>query len=283
MNLDAKPEVFVTGFEAPEGPSFRRDGWLFFVDFEAGRVYRAAPDGTVEVVAEGGRPVGTKFHRDGRLFVCDSTRGLITIDSEGSSAVIAEEFEGKRLNGPNDLTISSKGDIYFTDPRGSSLERPIGDVYCYRADARLELLDSGYALCNGIAIGPGEEALYVAETYTKRIYRFGLQPDGSLGARDVFVKLEGGLGPDGMAFDAAGNLYVAHWGKGCIAVFDPEGAMLGELPTIGEKPSNIAFWNDTIYVTEVQEGQVVRIDVGVTGLQVYGLMDEDTRRESTLV
>jgi len=269
-NLGAQPEVFVKGFKAPEGPSFSREGHLFFVDFQAGRIYRVAPDRKVEVFVEGGIPTGTKFHRDGRLLVCDGARGLIAVGQDGGVSVLASEYGGQRLHGPNDLTIGPQGDVYFTDPKGSNLDNPTGDVYLYRADGSLELLDGGYALCNGIAIGPDGQSVYMAETFTRRIYRFALGEGGKLTRRVIFADLEGGLGPDGMAFDIEGNLYVAHWGKGCVAVLGPDGTLLGELPTIGLKPSNLAFWEDTIYVTEVEQGQVVRIKVGVPGLELYG-------------
>jgi gluconolactonase len=269
-NLTAGPEVFVKGFEAPEGPSFNRQGHLFFVDFRAGRIYRVAPDRQVEVFVEGGIPTGTKFHRDGRLLVCDGARGLIAVEPDGQVSVLADEYAGQPLHGPNDLTISPQGDVYFTDPRGSSLDSPTGDVYLYRADGSLELLDGGYALCNGIAVGPGGQTLYMSETYTWRIYRFALGDDGRFAGREIFAQLEGGLGPDGMAFDVEGNLYVAHWGKGCVAVLAPDGVLLGELPTGGMKPSNLAFWEEAIYVTEVEQGQVVRLQVGVPGMELYG-------------
>ena len=272
LNLDAKPEVFVKGFQAPEGPSFNRDGHLFFVDCEAGVIYRVARNRKVEVFVEtGGRPTGTKFHRDERLFVCDSVRGLITVDPDGNISVLASEYEGKGLQGPNDLTISPQGNVYFTDPGDSSLENPTGNVYLYRADGSLELFDGGYALPNGAAIGPDGKTLYMAETYTRRIYRFALGEDGRRKNCDLFFQLEGGLGPDGMAFDVEGNLYVAHWGKGCVAVLEAKGALLGELPTIGMQPTNVAFWNEALYVTEMEKGQVVRIEIGVSGLEVYGL------------
>lgn len=271
-NLDARPEIFVRGFKAPEGPSFTEDGHLVFADYEAGRIYRIAPNREVEVFAEtGGRPTGTKFHRDGRLLVCDSVRGLITVDPDGDITVLASECDGRSLTGPNDLTINLQGDVYFTDPGESSLENPTGNVYLYRSDGSLQLFDSGYACPNGVAVGPHGKTLYMAETHTRVVYCFTLGERGRWMKRNLFTVLEGGIGPDGMAFDAEGNLYVAHWDKGCVGVLAPDGTLLGELPTIGMQPTNVAFWNDVLYVTEVEKGQVVRLEIGVHGLQVYGL------------
>lgn len=284
-NLDVKPEVFVEGFISPEGPSFNPEGVLYFCDFgvfpDSGdpaeatdrNIYRVTHDRHVEIfVNTGGAPTGSAFHKDGRLFVCDSGRQeLLSIDPNGKITVLAREYQGVPLHGPNDLAFDPQGNVYFTDPKGSTLENPTGNVYLYRADGTLQLLDSGYALCNGVAIGPDGKSLYMAETYTRRIYRFTLERDGRLKRREVFAELEGGLGPDGMAFDVEGNLYVAHWGKGCVAVLNPKGDLIGELFTIGMQPTNVAFWDDILYVTEMERGQVVRFQVGIPGLPVYGL------------
>jgi gluconolactonase len=83
--------------------------------------------------------------------------------------------------------------------------------------------------------------------------------------------LECGLGPDGMAFGQDGNLYAAHWGKGVVAVIDPDGKVVAELPVGGLNPTNVAFWGSSLYVTEVENGQVVRLDIGVEGQVLYGL------------
>jgi len=83
--------------------------------------------------------------------------------------------------------------------------------------------------------------------------------------------MDGGLGPDGMAFGADGNLYVAHFGKGCVDVIDPEGAVITGIPLGGKNPTNVAFWETSLYVTEVEKGQVVRLDIGVRGQALYGL------------
>ena len=284
-NRDAKPEVFATGFVSPEGPTFNSEGVLFLCDFgvypptgdpseaKDRNVYRVSPKGDVEVfVNTGGSPTGSAFHRDGRLFVCDSGRKeLLSLDQDGKIAVLADEYQSEELNGPNDLAFDMHGNVYFTDPGSTNLENPAGDVYCYGKDRHLTKVDSGYAMCNGIAIGPDSKTLYMTETYSRRIYRFELGKNGELEKRTVFAELQGGLGPDGMAFDVEGNLYVAHWGRGCVAVLDPEGALIGELPTIGMNPTNVAFWGDVLHVTEAEKSQVIRLKIGITGLVLYGL------------
>lgn len=290
LNLKAKPSVFIEGFVSLEGPAFTANGVLYFCDFgvfpgtgdpaeqKARNIYRATQSKHVEVfVNTGGMPTGAAFHRDGRLFVCDSGRQeLLAIDPSGRISVLAREYRGERLHGPNDLVFDPCGNLYFTDPKGSSLEKRIGNVYLYRTNGELERLDEGYAFPNGVAIGPDGKTLYMAETHTRRIYRFSLGPDGRFTGREVFAELSGddlipGAGPDGMAFDVEGNLYVAYWGKGCVSVLDQKGRLVGELPTLGKKPTNVAFWGTVLYVTEMEPGRIVCLDVGIPGLRLFGM------------
>ena len=293
MNLKARPEVFVEGFVSLEGPAFSPEGILYFCDFgvfpgtedpeeqKARNVYRVTQDRRVEVfVNTGGMPTGLAFHRDRRLFVCDSGRQeLLAIDPNRHITVLASKYRVQPLHGPNDLTFDWSGNAYFTDPKGSSLNNPIGNVYVYRSNGKLELFDKNYAFPNGIALGPDKETLYLAETQTQRIYRFILSSDGHFTKRELFITLpqeqtHPEYGPDGMAFDEEGNLYVAHWGRSCIDIVDPKGRLIGELPTLGSKPTNVAFWDTTLYVTEMEKGRIIRLDIGVRGLDLFGTVKE---------
>jgi len=290
VNLKAQPEVFVEGFVSLEGPAFSPDGVLYFCDFgvfpgtkdpeeqKARNIYRVTRDRHFEVfVNTGGMPTGTAFHRDGRLFVCDSGRQeLLAITPNGRVSVLAADYQGEPLHGPNDLAFDSRGNLYFTDPKGSSLENRIGNVYLYRTNGELEQFSTGYAFPNGVAVGPDGNTLYMAETHTRRIYRFSLGADGTLTKREVFAELIGnglilGSGPDGMAFDVEGNLYVAHWGERCVDVLDRKGRLIGKLPTLGDKPTNVAFWGTVLYVTEMEPGRITCLDVGVPGLKLFGM------------
>jgi len=295
-NLEARPEVYVRGVVSPEGPAFARDGTLYFCDFgvfpDSGdpseakdrNIYRSDERGETKVfVNTGGMPTGAAFHRNGRLLVCDSGRGeLLTIYPDSRITVLASEYHSKPLHGPNDLAFDWDSTVYFTDPKGSSLEERTGDIYLYHATRKLELFDSGYAFPNGIAIGPNRKTLYVAETHTQRIYRFALGLDGLFTEKEIFAvlpqdKLNPEHGPDGMAFDREGNLYIAHWGKGCVDVVSSDGKLLGELATPGSKPTNVAFWGTLLYVTEMEKGQVIRFDVGIPGLELFGTATESIK------
>ena len=293
INFNASPNVFVDGFVSPEGPVFAPDGTLYFCDFgvfpktddpseaKDRNVYHVTRDRTIEVFVNTGRtegmPTGAAFHKDGRLFLCDSGRGeLLAIDSSANIAVLASQFGGRHLYGPNDIAFDYSGNAYFTDPKGSNAQNPIGNIYIYRSDGTLGLFDSNYAFPNGVALGPDRHSLYLAETQTQRIYRFALSRDGNPVKKDLFVTLSQDpvhpeYGPDGMAFDVDGNLYIAHWGTGYIDVVSAQGDLIGRFPALGKYPTNAAFWGTFLYVTEMEHGQVIRIDVGMQGLELFGL------------
>jgi gluconolactonase len=116
-----------------------------------------------------------------------------------------------------------------------------------------------------------ERTLYLAETSPNHILAFELDEQGYEKTRRIFARLEGGVGPDGMASGQDGNLYIAHFGKGVVAVINPQGELMAEIPTNGMKPTNVAFWNTSLYVTEVEHSQVIRLDIGVKGQVLYGL------------
>jgi gluconolactonase len=266
------PVVFASGFQSPEGPSFDRQGVLHFVDWEAQIVYRVTPDGQVSpFVNTGGVPTGSKFHRNGHLFVADGDHGILDISPDGAIRVAASEWQGQRFRGPNDLVFAPNGDLYFTDPRGTGPENPVGNVFILRPDGRAERFAGGFQFPNGIVLSDDGRTLYLAETFPNWIWAFELDETGYERSRRVFTQLEGGLGPDGMAFGQDGSLYVAHFGKGVVAVVNPEGRVIAELSAGGMKPTNVAFWESNLYVTEVEKGQVVRLDIGVEGQVLYGL------------
>jgi gluconolactonase len=272
MFENVKPIVFASGFISPEGPSFDRKGVLHFVDWDAKTITRVTPDGkTSTFVNTGGVPTGSKFHKDGRLFVADGDHGILEIPPDGKIRVAASEWNKEHFKGPNDLVFAPNGDIYFTDPRGSDPQHPIGNVFILRKNGNVERFAGDFQFPNGIVFSDDGKRLYLAETFPNRIWEFELSDKGHERNRRVYAQLEGGLGPDGMAFGQDGNLYVAHFGKGAVAVVNPLGKVIADLPVGGMKPTNVAFWDHSLYVTEVEHGQVMRLNIGVEGQVLYGL------------
>ncbi len=262
------------GFAFPEGPTFDPEGNLYVVDLNSGVITRIRQDGDVGVLAHtGGRPNGAAWNSaDGTLTVCDAGLAkLLSVARDGQISVLAREYEGAPFQGPNDCAYDARGNLYFTDPLGSSLETRTGKVYCRLASGEVTLFDDGYAFSNGIAFGP-EGDLYVAESRTRRIHRYILSAPGKYRQKSLFVELSGGRGPDGMAFDVEGNLYIAHAGKGCIAVVSPQGRVVEEINAGGSTPTNVAFGGregDELFITEGEMGCVYRLKVRTRGLPLH--------------
>ena len=280
--MGAPVEVLVSGYDSPEGPAFDRDGNLYFVNWLSSSIVRLTPDGVAsEFFNTGGIPAGLAFHRDGSLYVADegeAIHGVLRI-RDGAATIVVNEYEGTPLNGANDLVFDDDGVLYFSDPWGSSGENPIGGFYRYFPHGRLERIDQGLAFPNGVAISPDGTGLYLAETYRNRILRYPIAADGAIGGREEFALLPGEHGPDGMAFDEAGNLYVAHYGGGKVAVFSPAGAMIEAIRVPGANVTNVAFGGPerrTLVITDVATASLYRTRVEVPGLRLFGQFSLDS-------
>jgi gluconolactonase len=263
--------LFATGFKFPEGPAFDRNKNLFLVDVDTGDISKISPKGHVNTFFNtGGAPNGAKFHINGDLYVADREKGIIAISPNGNIRVVVDNDQGKRFNGPNDLAFDLSGNLYFTDPHGSSAENPFGCVYRFSSSGELTCLASGLAFPNGLVLSQDERYLFVANTRKNRILRYVLDPP----VRSyLFSQLSGGWGPDGMAFDVTGNLYVAHYGGGDVLIVDPKGEIIERVPIGGLHPTNVAFGGPgrkTLYVTEVETGSVYCFNADHPGLPLYG-------------
>lgn len=252
-----------------EGPTWRK-GDLFFC---SGALLRVDPQRAVHKYLEIG-PAGTVLRADGHLLICDNkSKALLDLSPDGRVGVIAERFEMETLRSLNDLTIDARGNVYWTDPEGSTLEKPVGHVYRVRPDGRVDRLTTGLAFPNGIEVDPASKFLYVIESQSKKILRYELPADDQLlGKPTIFYDL-GGSGGDGVAFDAAGNLWVADFhrpdtGTGRITVLSPTAEVLAYLPVPSKLVSNIAFGgvnHDEIFCTTGEPPGVFHAKVGVKG------------------
>ena len=266
------PRVVATGFNSPEGPAFDRQGNLHFVNWLTSSINRLDPSGNIsEIFNTGGIPAGLAFAPDGTLWVADEgdeIHGLLRISPDGKSEIAVNEFEGMPLNGANDLVIDRKGVIYFSDPWRSSAENPIGGFYRYFPDGRLEQIDSGLQFPNGVALNAEESAVYLAETQKVHVLRYEIGEDGALGPATVWGLTGAPPGPDGMAFDVEGYLYVAHYGGSCVDVFSPDGERIDAIALPGSKVTNCAFGGPerkTLFVTEVETASLYAIEMTVAG------------------
>ena len=275
--IEGPVELLVSGYDSPEGPAFHTDGSLYFVNWLTSSIVRLdlATGEAKEFANTGGIPAGLAFHPDGTLYVADEGdqwHGVLRVSPAGEITPWQQEYQGKPLNGANDLVFDSKGVLYFSDPWRSSVENPIGDFYRAFPDGRLEQLDTGLAFPNGVAVSADDRSVYLAETGHNRILRYAVSADGTVGERSVFAQLRGANGPDGMAFDRAGNLYVAHWGEGRVDVLGRDGNEVLAIEVPGKNPTNVAFGGDdgkTLVITEVETGALYRTRVSIAGQPLY--------------
>jgi gluconolactonase len=286
------PEGGVTAVKVAEVPGytegvvFDREGAAYVSDTYHGRIYRVTPDGQTSVWAETGAPNGHKILADGTHLVCDGSRhAVLRLDAAGK--VIGEaskESDGKPLRAPNDLTLDARGGFYFTDPGGSSAEKPVGTVHYVDARGRTRLVAEGLAFPNGIVLRPDGKTLLVGESGHNRVLSFDVRAPGRLTNMRVFANLprkgEGQIGnaPDGMCLDEDGNLFVAHWGMQRVQVLSPAGRLLRSYHGGNLTTSNVAFGGprmDQLYVTGALAGELdspgglFRLDLkGVKGLRI---------------
>jgi len=285
---DVKPVRLLTLPAYTEGVVFDRDGNGYCSHGKT--VTRFTLDGKHEAWAETGGPNGHKILANGTHLLCDRSHlAVLRLSGEGKLlGTAATAFDGKPLQGPNDLTLDPQnGGFYFTDPEHSTPENPTGAVYYVDGtdgSGKVHLVDRGMAYPNGIVLSPDGKRLYVGESQRNRVHVYDVTAPGEVGKRRTFAELpkaDKAAGqidnqPDGMCLDAAGNLYVAHFGMQRVQVLDSAGKLLASLPAGNVTASNVAFGGpemDQLFVTGAvgeftTKGAVFRLDLGVKGLKI---------------
>ena len=291
---DAKIEKLAEGFAWTEGPVWRKSGgYLLFSDIPNNTINKWKDGQGISVFLRpagyngstpSGRELGTNgltFDANDKLVVADhGNRQIARInDSIFTRATLADRYQGKRLNSPNDLVFHPNGDIYFTDPPyglegindSKVKELPFNGVYRLKPSGELTLLTKDLTFPNGIGISPDGKTLYVAVSdRTKPIYMaYDIQPDGTIARGRVFfdpapLVAMGRIGsPDGMKVDARGNLFAT--GPGGVLVFNSAGKHLGTILT-GERTANVGFGDDgsTLYMTA--DHKLLRIRLSTKGI-----------------
>lgn len=274
--IDAnKPGATVPSFL--EGPSFDRQGNLWIVDIPWGRIFTIAPDGEWSLRTEyDGWPNGLKIHRDGSVWIADYKRGILRLDA--ASGEIEEVFAAARsegFKGCNDLFFAADGTLFFTDQGQTGLHDLTGRVFRVPSGTqRLEKLIGNGPSPNGLVTGTGDGVLFVAMTRTAEVWRVPLFPEGPSKV-GLFARLPAGAsGPDGMALDEAGNLYVCHASRGRVFVYDAHGDDLLTIDCshIGRTVTNLAFGGKDmrdLYVTISDAGVIARIRCRHPGRMMY--------------
>jgi len=287
-----------------EGPAWHPSGNVYFTDIVNNRIMRRDPEGVLHVYrTPSGRANGLAFDAQHRLIACEGAgeggnRRVTRTELDGTITVLADKYDGKRLNSPNDLALSSRGHIFFTDPRygdRGNLEQfdrdggAIEGVYRIDRDGSItRIITHEVDRPNGIALSPDEKFLYVADNVNdgprglggnRKLWRFDLRRDGTIDPDSRRLLFDWGTdrGPDGMAIDTEGRLFVAAGFnfpkppietskryKAGIYVISPQGKLLQTLPVPADMITNCTFGGDdlkTLFVTAGHKLWSVPVDV----------------------
>jgi gluconolactonase len=295
----AKIEKVAGGFAFVEGPLWMHQGFLLLSDIPHNVINKVTADGTVTVFLNNSgfrgnpaRPVpqalttanliptligsnGLTLDREGRLIICEhGNRRVERVEKNGHRTIIADRYEGKRLNSPNDVVVKSDGSIYFTDPpfglqsTDSKAELSFAGVYRVK-DGRIELLTKELKAPNGLAVSGNEKFLYIDDSGAKTYLKYDVKPNGTITNGELFYddsKNSAEGVPDGMKVDKKGNIYATGPG-GVVYIFSAAGKLLGRLKP-PEGPANLA-WGDqdgkTLYMTAWSS--VYRIRLKIPGIR----------------
>jgi gluconolactonase len=258
LDKDAELTKVAGGFGFTEGPVWDERGFLYVSDEEQNKIYKVYLDGRKEEFISLGDPDGNAYDRNHRLIDCASVlRAIIAIAPDGKYSTLADKFEGKKFNSPNDVIAGPDGALYFTDPtldlvKGETQEIPFQGVYRLDDKGSVRLLTKDLTQPNGLAFSPDGKRLYIDDSEQRNVRVYDVAADGSLANGRIFGEEPGGKHegvPDGMRVDQAGNLYVT--GPKGIWLWDPQGHHLGtiEMP---EQPANLIWGGknfDTLYIT----------------------------------
>jgi gluconolactonase len=268
-----KVETIQDGFPGGEGPVWSRGGYLLFSDYENDRIHKYVPGQAVSVYREHSNGAnGNTFDGQGRLYTCEyKSRRVTRTSRNGQIEVIADRWQGKRLNAPNDIVVRQDGNVYFTDPLFTPLdprERELDFYGVYRISPAgvMELIASGKTRPNGIALSPDGKLLYIANSDERNIRVYDTDQAGKASNERVLIPTLPG-GPDGMKVDEQGNLYVTARG---IQIYSPQGKHLGSIELPGGIARNCAFGDKdlkTLYITG--RTSLMRVRMNIKGAIQY--------------
>lgn len=264
----AQVEKLTDGFRFTEGPAVDKKGNVYFTDQPNNRILMWSADGAFSVFSENsGRANGLYFDKKGNLLSCsDMDNEIWSIDMNGNHTVLVTDFEGKKLNGPNDLWVHPQGGIYFTDPffrrnywtRDPQMQQDGEHVYYLSPDSKtLVRVATDLKKPNGLIGTPNGKRLYVADAGDNKTYVYDIQADGSLANKRLFAS----MGSDGMTMDKKENIYLT--GKG-VTVFNSKGEQIEQIPVAENWTANVCFGGKdmkTLFITASKSLYGLRMNV----------------------
>jgi len=268
---DIKVEKLAGGYTFTEGPVWSREGYLLWSDVPSNRILKWVPGEKIAVFRENSNGAnGNTFDARGNLYSCESrTRRITRTDKKGAIEVIADKWEGKRLNAPNDIVVRKDGNIYFTDPafgaQAEGRELDFYGVYHIPPKGPMALIAKPKGRPNGIATSPNGRILYVANSDERCVYAYDLDGRGAASNERKLIQDVNGS-PDGIRVDEKGNLYVT---AKDLAIYSPQGKLVHSIE-MSEMPRNVTFGDpdlQTLYITALTS--VYRIRLNVKGAVQY--------------
>lgn len=263
----SKPQLISKQFSFTEGASVDKKGNVFFTDQPNNKIWEYSTDGKLSVFLDNaGRSNGMYFDNDGNLVTCaDENEQLWSISPDKKVMVLLTDYQGHRMNGPNDIWIDAKGGIYMTDPyyqrpwwtRTKSELDGHKVYYLPKGKKQPIIVDADYKQPNGIVGTPDGKYLYVSDIDARKTYKYTINKDGTLSDRTLFVE----QGSDGMTLDEKGNVYLT--GQG-VTIFSPEGKKIGHIQINEPWTANLCFGGvnkDVLFITASTAVYILKMNV----------------------
>jgi len=276
VDRQAKLETVATGFGFTEGPMWDAAGFLYVSDETINKIFRVYPNGRKQEVIALGDPDGNTFDRQHRLIDCASVlRAIIAVTPDGKYKILADHYDGKKFNSPNDVIVGPDGALYFTDPTldlvaGEKQEIPFQGVYRLDDKGNVRLLTKDLTQPNGLAFSPDGKHFYIDDSEQRNIRVYDVAQDGTLSNGRIFGEEPGAKHdgvPDGIKVDKNGNLFVT--GPKGVWVWDAQGNHLGTI-ALPEQPANLTWGGmdyRTLYITATTS--VYRLELKTQGFVPY--------------
>ena len=257
--------IFTQGIE---GPAVGPDGHLYAVNFARegtiGRVVNGNDGlgnaGLFVQLPTGSTGNGIRFDQAGNMYIADYVgHNILQVDM--ATREIKVFAHNAAMNQPNDIAISAAGTLYASDPKWADNS---GQLWRIDRDGTTHLLEANMGTTNGVEVSTDEKHLYVNESVQRKVWVYDILPDGGVANKRLLIEFAD-HGLDGMRCDSRGNLYIARYGAGVVAVVSPAGQLLREIQLKGQKPTNVAFGGEdgkTLYITLQERGaiEVTRVE-----------------------
>ncbi len=269
-DLQSRDYVYVGDYtQGLEGPAVAENGDLYFVNPQKSGTIGKVDFETqkfqifIDSIANGSVANGIRFNSNGHMFLADYVNhNILKIEKDTKQVVIFAN--DTTMNQPNDIAITSTDLLFASDPNWSN---DTGNLWRINTTGEITLLESSMGTTNGIEVAPGDSVLYVNESVQRKVWAYDLDKTGNISNKRVLIEFDD-FGLDGMRCDVEGNLYIARYGKGVIAVVSPKGELLYEVSLKAKKPTNIAFGGidgKTVYVTCQDRGFIEMFEANHPG------------------